>query len=268
MVVPRHRRRDDEVAVVHPRPLAVHGRVCAVALEYEAQRALGVAMGRCDLARQHELDPGIEIGRDLRLAAQPGILEDEHAPLGFFCRNQPPGLDHRGPNVRERPRGRLAAADRLRCDEFRERPPQRRHVLLTDALVERETLGRLSGRRRRWRSGHATSRTCLTVYGQYLRGNDRHAASRRRRSGVHRRRAGISAAEAAPIPLFHRHRDRRVRYGDHRIHGPSGARRVGSDRHAARAAVCRRVVRADAGCLCRGPARRPARPQDDAGGVD
>jgi hypothetical protein len=145
VVVPRHRRRDDEVAVVHPRPLAVHGRGCAVALEYEAERALGVAMGRCDFARQHELDPGIEIGRDLRLAAQPGILEDEHAPLGFFCRNPPPGLDHRGPNIRERPRGRLAAADRFGCDEFRERPPQRRHVLLTDALVERQTLRRLSG---------------------------------------------------------------------------------------------------------------------------
>ena len=100
VVVPRHRRRDDEVAVVHRRPLAVDGRVRAVALEHEAEGALRVPMRGSDLARQHELHPGVEVGGDLRLAAQPGILEDEHAAFGLLGGNQAAGLDHRGANRR------------------------------------------------------------------------------------------------------------------------------------------------------------------------
>ena len=145
VVVPRHRRRDDEVAVVHRRPLAVHGRVRAVAFEHEAQGALRVPVCGRDLARQHELHAGVEVGGDLRLAAQAGILEDQHAALGLLGGDQAAGLDHRRANLGERPRRRLAAADRLGRDELGERRPQRRHVLLADALVEGETLRRLGG---------------------------------------------------------------------------------------------------------------------------
>ena len=121
VVVPRHRRRDDEVAVVHRRPLAIDGRMRAVAFEHEAQRALRVPVRGSDFARQHQLHAGIEIGRDLRLSAQPGILENQHAALGFFGGDQAAGLNHRGANLRERPRRRLARADRLGRDEARER---------------------------------------------------------------------------------------------------------------------------------------------------
>ena len=90
VVVPGHRRRDDEVAVVHRRAFAVDGGVGAVALEDEAQRALAVPMCGRDLARKHQLDAGVEVGRDLRLAAQAGILEDQHPALGFFGGDQAP----------------------------------------------------------------------------------------------------------------------------------------------------------------------------------
>jgi hypothetical protein len=152
---------------VHRRSFAVDRGVRAVAFEHEAQGALRMAMGRRDLARQHELDPGVEIGGDLRLAAQAGILEDEHAALGLLGGDQSARLDHRRANLRERPGRRLAAAGRLGRDQPGERRPQRRHVLLADALVEGQTLRRLGWRTRR-RSRHATSRKRLTVYGQYL----------------------------------------------------------------------------------------------------
>ena len=126
----------------------------AVALEHEPQRALAVPMCGRDLARKHQLDTGVEVGRDLRLAAQAGILEDQHAALGFLGGDQAAGLDHRRANLGERPRRRLAAADRFGRHELGERRPQRRQVLLADALVEGQTLRRLGGWRR-GRSGHA-----------------------------------------------------------------------------------------------------------------
>ena len=98
---------------------------------------------------------------------RPGFSRIEHAALGLFGGDQSAGLDHRRANLGERPGRRLAAADRLGRDEPGERRPQRRHVLLADALVEGQTLRRLGWRARR-RSRHATSRKRLTVYGQYL----------------------------------------------------------------------------------------------------
>ena len=59
VIVPRHRRRDDEVAVVHRRALAVHRRVRPAAFEHETQRALRVTVGRCDFAGQDELHAGV-----------------------------------------------------------------------------------------------------------------------------------------------------------------------------------------------------------------
>ena len=81
VVVPGHRRRDDEVAVVHERAFAVDGRVRAVALEDEPECALGVPVGGRDLARQqvlHRDRDGVASGA-LRHA---GVVEAQDAPLG------------------------------------------------------------------------------------------------------------------------------------------------------------------------------------------
>ena len=83
--------------------------VRAAAFEHEAQRALRVPVRGRDLTGQHQLDAGIEVGRDLRLAAQARILEDEHATLGFFRGDEAAGLDHRLANVGEATTGRLTA---------------------------------------------------------------------------------------------------------------------------------------------------------------
>ena len=155
VIVPRHRRRDDEVPIVHRRALAVDGRMRAAAFEHEAQRTLRVSMCRRDFSRQHELHAGIQIGGDLRLPAESGIFENQHATLGFLGGDQLAGFHHRGANLRERPCGGLACAHGFRRDEVRQRHPERRQVLAADAFVEGKTLRRLGGRRR-WLIRHGT----------------------------------------------------------------------------------------------------------------
>ena len=107
VVVPGHVGRDDEVAGVHERALAVDGGVRALALQHEAQRRLRVAVRGRHLVRHDQLHAGIERGGDLRLSAQAGVLQDQHAPLGFLGGDQLAGFQH----------GRA---------DFVE-PPQRRH---------------------------------------------------------------------------------------------------------------------------------------------
>ena len=84
VVVIGPRRRQDEVARVHRRPLAFDGGVGAGALEHEPQRRRRVPMAARDLAGQDQLQPDVEAAGDARLAAQARVLEDEHAALGFL----------------------------------------------------------------------------------------------------------------------------------------------------------------------------------------
>ena len=51
-----------------------------------------VPMAGRDLARQDHLQTAVETLRDLRLAADAGILEHEHAALGFLGRQQAAGF--------------------------------------------------------------------------------------------------------------------------------------------------------------------------------
>src|SRR5262249_30836236 len=67
VIVPRHRRGDDEITLVHDRALAVDGGVRAAALEHEPQRTLRMTMGWRDFAGQYQLHAGVEIRRDLGL---------------------------------------------------------------------------------------------------------------------------------------------------------------------------------------------------------
>ena len=140
MIVPGHRRRDDEIAGLHRGLLAVDGGEGALALEYEAQRRLAVPVGRRDFARHHELDAGVERGRDLGLAAQARVLEDQNPALGFLCGDQLAGLVHVGADRIELPQMRLAGALRLRRDEVVHHVPQRGHILAVDLFVKRLAL--------------------------------------------------------------------------------------------------------------------------------
>ena len=60
VVVPRSRWGDDEVALSHQGLLAVHCGVGALPLHDEAKGGLGVAVGGSDLARQDELQAGVQ----------------------------------------------------------------------------------------------------------------------------------------------------------------------------------------------------------------
>ena len=93
MIVKRPRRRDDEIAGMHRRALAVDGRIRAVAFDDKAQRRLAVPMARRDLTGKNELQSRVERMRDRRRAAQSRILQHEHAPLGFLCRDQRAGFE-------------------------------------------------------------------------------------------------------------------------------------------------------------------------------
>jgi hypothetical protein len=143
MVVPGHRRRDDEVARLHRGALAVDGGVGALAFEHEAQRRLAVAMRRRNIARDDHLNAGKQRGRDPGLAAQAGILQHQHAPLGFLGRDQLAGFRHVVADGIEFPQMRPAGAARLRRDEVAEHGPQRREIVAVDLPVERFAFRRL-----------------------------------------------------------------------------------------------------------------------------
>ena len=145
VVVPGHVGRDDEVARMHGRALAVDAGMRALAFQDEAQRRLRMAVRARYLVRHDELHAGIERGGDLGLPAQAGIFQDQHAALGFLGCDQAARLQHGRADVVEPPQCRQAAAFRLGCDEAAQDRPQRRHVLLVDAGVERLALGRLCG---------------------------------------------------------------------------------------------------------------------------
>ena len=114
-------------------------------------------MRRRDLTRQHKLHTGVEIGGDLRLAAEPGIFKYKNTTFGFLCRNQSPRLQHRRANVAEVPACRLALTARFRRDEISKRKPQRRQVLSADPVVEGLTLRRVYRRLRDGNSLHDVS---------------------------------------------------------------------------------------------------------------
>lgn len=66
---------------------AIDGGGGAAALEHEVQRRLAVPVGGGDVAGHHHLHAGRTRGRDLRSAAQAGIFQHQHPPLGFLGRN-------------------------------------------------------------------------------------------------------------------------------------------------------------------------------------
>ena len=137
VVVPGPARRDDEIARLHGRLLALDRGVGAAAFDDEAQRALGVAVRRSHLARHDELQPGVQGVRDLRGALQPGVLEDQHPALGLFRADVLGRFEHRRPYLGIGPAVRHTDRRRDRRHQRFEPGPQRCHVLRMDAFVVR-----------------------------------------------------------------------------------------------------------------------------------
>ena len=108
-------RRQHEVARRHDGLLAVDLGVGALAVEDEADRRRGVAVRRRDLARQDELQAGIERLRDARLAAQHRILQHQHAARRLLGGDDGAGFGDERLDV-------LEAPDRRRADRLRLRP--------------------------------------------------------------------------------------------------------------------------------------------------
>ena len=136
VVVEGPRRGDDEVAVAHRRALAVDRGVGAFAVEHQAQRRLGVAVRRRHLARQDQLQAGVERLGDARLAAQGRVLEDQDAALGLLGGDQAAGLHHVLADLVVAPQGGRDRAGRLRRHERAQHLPERRHAERADPLVE------------------------------------------------------------------------------------------------------------------------------------
>ncbi|MNS99432.1 hypothetical protein D3C72_1338340 [compost metagenome] len=88
VVVPLAARRQHQVEGLHHRLLAVHRGIGAAALHDEAQGALGMAVSGRDLARQDQLQTGVEAGRDRRQTRQAGVFEDQHPALGLLGADQ------------------------------------------------------------------------------------------------------------------------------------------------------------------------------------
>ena len=141
MVVPGHRRRDDEIAGCHHRPLAADCGIGVLALDDEAQRRRGVTMGGRDLAGEDDLEPAEQAVRDPLLAAQTGIFEDENAALGLLGGDDLARLHEVGADLVVFPHRRLHRRHRLRRHHARQVNPERRQVLRAGAVVERLARG-------------------------------------------------------------------------------------------------------------------------------
>ena len=128
-------RRQHEVARRHDGLLAVDLGVGALAVEDEADRRRRVAMRRRDLARQDELQAGVERLRDARLAAQQRILQHQHAARRLLGGDDGAGLGNVGPHVLVVPDRRRADRLRLFRNDVLQHHPERRHVELGDAVV-------------------------------------------------------------------------------------------------------------------------------------
>src|SRR5579863_3567070 len=84
MIMPGHRGRDDEVARPHIGFLAGYGGPrLAIAFDNEAQRRRRMAMRGGALARQNQLQPGIERIENAMRAAEAWILERQDTAIGF-----------------------------------------------------------------------------------------------------------------------------------------------------------------------------------------
>jgi hypothetical protein len=139
--MPSPRGRHHEIARPHDHLLVIDRRVRAVAFHDEAKRRLRVAMLRRELAGHDELQSGEKRVRDLRAAAQPGILEQQHAPLGFLRADVLGRFHEVGTQLRIAPLVGDARGRGLAGHQALQPLPQRRHVERLDALVEILALG-------------------------------------------------------------------------------------------------------------------------------
>ncbi len=135
-------RRDHEIAAAHDGLLALDRGVSAIAVEHETDRRSGVPVRGRDLARKDQLQTGIERLRDARAAGQGGVFEHEHAALSLLGGDQRTGFDHHLLHFGEAPQRRHARRLGLRRYQAFQHFPERRQILLADAVVIGSALGR------------------------------------------------------------------------------------------------------------------------------
>ena len=125
VIVPAHRRRDDEVAALHDALDPVHRGEGALALDHQPQRGRRVVVARRHLARQDHLQAGVERGGDRVGALQAGVLEHEHAALGLLEGHQPRRLVQQRARLAPRPAMRHGGGAALLRQQHVQRGPQR-----------------------------------------------------------------------------------------------------------------------------------------------
>ena len=140
MVVKRPRWRDDEVARMHGGPLTVDGGIRAFTFDDKAQRRLGVAVARRNLAGQDQLQAGVQTVGDRRRAAQSRVLHHQHTPLRFAGGDEAAGLHQVRAHLLVAPQRRHAGRGRCRRHQAAESLPQRIQAVPVDALVKRLAL--------------------------------------------------------------------------------------------------------------------------------
>ena len=165
MLVPRPRRRDDEVARSHVAALARDGRISVLAFDDETQRRGRVAMRARELAGQDQLQAGIErVGREMP-AGESWVLEHQHAAFRLGRRDDGAGLHDDRPQVGITPHVRDCCGARLGGEPFLEKRPERHEARSRDALPQ-PCFGRLScriGRERHARPSVAAARAAPCV---------------------------------------------------------------------------------------------------------
>jgi len=86
--MPGHRRRDHEVAGLHRGAFAVDRGERALAFKDKRSADWLCRCAGANVAGNHHLDAGEQRCRDLGLAAQARIFQDQHPPLGLLGGDQ------------------------------------------------------------------------------------------------------------------------------------------------------------------------------------
>ncbi|OLB01726.1 MAG: hypothetical protein AUH09_00730 [Candidatus Rokubacteria bacterium 13_2_20CM_70_12] len=125
VIVPAHRRRDDQVARLHRAPDAVHAGEGAVPLDDQPERRGRVVVAGRGLAGQDDLQPREEGRGDGVRPVEAGVLQDEHATLRLLDRYKPCRLEQERAEVLPPPAVRHRGRHALVRQEDMEGGPER-----------------------------------------------------------------------------------------------------------------------------------------------
>jgi len=141
MIMPGPGWRDNKIAKLHDRAFAIDAGMTARTIQHKTQRRLAMAMSGSHFVGHHQLQPGVQRIRDVRIAPHARVFQDQHPALGFLRANQIAGFEQPFPRLVEFPQVGQAVAFRLRGNNVSKNGPQRGVRKAIDFFIKRDPFG-------------------------------------------------------------------------------------------------------------------------------